>query len=260
MGWGDILMAMGDAKAVHDQTGKRIVFPEDRFFSQDTYWGAAYNNLDYITRQQDVMPGEDVIFFRNGIEITPYINWEKSSSEKMSFVPYKPKPAELKFPENLLEQLQKLNARLGEFIFIEPHVKGSFSGQNKDWGFSNFQQVVNQFDMPFVQPSYGAKLLEGVTPIQTSSFLDGAALLSIAKAGVMSEGGLMHAAAAVNVPSAVIFGGFVSPENTGYDMHKNFYSGGEPCGSLKACKHCKSAMKSIKPRKVLKKLGQILNI
>jgi len=105
-----------------------------------------------------------------------------------------------------------------------------------------------------VQPSYGAPLLNGVTPIKTSSFLDGAALLSIAKTALMSEGGLMHAAAAVNVPSVIIFGGFVSPENTGYKLHKNFYSGGEPCGSLEPCKHCVASMKKILPRKVSKKL------
>ena len=38
MGWGDILMAMGEAKAAFEETGRRIVMPEDRYFSNDTYW------------------------------------------------------------------------------------------------------------------------------------------------------------------------------------------------------------------------------
>ena len=117
--------------------------------------------------------------------------------------------------------------------------------------------MVNEVEATFLQPSYGAALLRGVTPIKTSSFLDGAAVLSIAKTAVMPEGGLMHAAAALNVPSAIIFGGFVSPENTGYEVHTNFYTGGEPCGSLEPCRHCQLAMKKINPRKVAKKIKQL---
>ena len=250
-------MAMGDAKAVHESTGKRVVMPDNRVFSGNTYWGAAYEGLEYIIRPDEVAADEEVYPFRNGIEITPYIDWPKSTKNRMHFVPYKPKPAELRFSLQVNQQLTNLKRKLGEFIFIEPHVKGSFSAKNKDWGFNNFQKVVDEVDATFVQPSYGAPLLKGVTPIKTSSFLDGAALLSIAKTAVMSEGGLMHAAAAVNVPSAIIFGGFVSPKNTGYEMHTNFFIGGEPCGSLEPCKHCQSAMKKINPRKVAKKLKQL---
>ena len=257
MGWGDILMAMGDAKAVYDKTGKRIVFPEDRVFSQDTYWGAAFEKTSYICRSKDVNENEDVIYFRNGIEITPYIDWKKSTRKKMQFVPYKPKPAELTFSLSLTKQLTEIKRQLGNFIFIEPHVKGSFSAKNKDWGFSNYQQVVNQVDAQFVQPSYGAPLLKGVKPIKTSHFLEGAALLSISNTALMSEGGLMHAAAAVNTASVVIYGGFVSPDNTGYEIHKNFYVGGQPCGSLEPCKHCEAAMKKISPRIVAKKLKKL---
>ena len=257
MGWGDILMAMGDAKSVHDETGKRIVFPEDRFFSQDTYWGAAFEKTPYICRANDVAENEEVIYFRNGIEITPYIDWKKSTREKMQFVPYKPKPAKLNFSMSLTNQLTEIKRQLGSFIFIEPHAKGSFSAKNKDWGFNNYQQVVDQVEAQFVQPSYGAPLLKGVKPIKTSHFLEGAALLSISDTALMSEGGLMHAAAAVNTASVVIYGGYVSPDNTGYEIHKNFYVGGQPCGSLEPCKHCEAAMKKISPRIVAKKLSKL---
>ena len=257
MGWGDILMAMGEARVTHHETGKRVVFPPNRVFSDNVFWGAAFEKLPYIISQNDISENEEVIHFRNGIEITPYINWEKSTKTKMQFVPYEPKAAELIFSLQVNQRLTELRRKLGEFIFVEPHVKGSFSAKNKDWGFNNFQKVVDEVDATFVQPSYGAPLLKGVTPIKTSSFLDGAALLSIAKTALMSEGGLMHAAAAVNVPSVIIFGGFVSPENTGYELHKNIYAGGEPCGSLKPCKHCVEAMKKISPRKAAKKLMQL---
>jgi len=130
MGWGDILMAMGDAKAVHESTGKRVVMPDNRVFSGNTYWGAAYESLEYIIRPDEVAADEEVYPFRNGIEITPYIDWPKSTKNKMHFVPYKPKPAELRFSLQMNQQLTNLKRKLGEFIFIEPHVKGSFSAKN----------------------------------------------------------------------------------------------------------------------------------
>lgn len=55
----------------------------------------------------------------------------------------------------------------------------------------------------------------------------------------------MHAAAAVGVPSVVIVGGFVSPDNTGYAMHTNLFVGPEPCGSARPCEHWRAAMKQI---------------
>lgn len=254
MGWGDILMAMGEAKLIHESTGQRIVMPKNRVFSRNTYWASAYSELNYIITAEEVVDDEKPYIFEEGVHLAPYINLKESNLKKLSLLKYKPKPADLIFPEDIKNQLIEIKGNLGDFIFIEPHVKASFSSNNKNWGFDNFQQVVNQIQACFVQPDYGLPILKGVKSFKTSHFLEGAALLSIANTGVMNEGGLMHAAAACHVPCAVIFGGFISPENTGYEMHKNFYAGGEPCGSLQPCKHCEVAMKKISPRIVAKKL------
>ena len=99
-----------------------------------------------------------------------------------------------------------------------------------------------------------------ITPVKTGHFLDGAGLLAISNTSLLPEGGLMHAAAALNIPSVIIFGGFSSPDNTGYDLHKNLYIGAEPCGAREYCKHCASAMKKISPRLVTKKLKSLFKI
>jgi hypothetical protein len=52
----------------------------------------------------------------------------------------------------------------------------------------------------------------------------GAALL------ISPEGGLHHAAAALGVRAVVIFGGFISPATTGYELHTNLFTGGQACG------------------------------
>ena len=46
-------------------------------------------------------------------------------------------------------------------------------------------------------------------------------MLSGARAAVLHEGGLHHAAAALGMPAVVLFGGMISPRNTGYDVHVN---------------------------------------
>jgi len=253
-------MAMGEAKDAHLNTGKRIVFPGDRYMSKGIFWGAAYERLSYIITSRDIQQGEEVVFFENGKEITPYIDWEKSTEKKAQFKKYMPKPAELKFSADTLNYLAELRETLGEFIFIEPHVKELFSAGNKSWGFTNYQEVVNRVDANFVQPYYGAPLLKGVKPVKTNHFLHGAALLSIAKTALLPEGGLMHAAAALNIPSVIVFGGFISPENTGYDIHSNIFKGLEPCGSRTPCMHCRNAMNNISPIQVAKKLNRLFKV
>jgi ADP-heptose:LPS heptosyltransferase len=84
------------------------------------------------------------------------------------------------------------------------------------------------------------------------------AVLSRTKAAVLPEGGLHHAAAALGLKCIVIYGGFISPDQTGYDLHINLFTGGTPCGSRKSCQHCKDAMAKIEPAQVFEHLKTLL--
>ena len=55
----------------------------------------------------------------------------------------------------------------------------------------------------------------------TPGFRDAAALLRGARAAVLPEGGLHHAAAAVGCRAVVLFGAFGDPRATGYAEHIN---------------------------------------
>ena len=50
-----------------------------------------------------------------------------------------------------------------------------------------------------------------------------------------------HAAAATDKNAVVIFGGHISPNITGYDIHTNIYVdiNKSPCGEKNICTHCK---------------------
>ena len=67
-------------------------------------------------------------------------------------------------------------------------------------------------------------------------------------------------AATVGSKGVVIFGGFISPEITGYDFHTNLFTGGEACGSRYSCKHCKAAMEAIEVDEVVEHMRKIINV
>ena len=93
---------------------------------------------------------------------------------------------------------------------------------------------------------------------KTPSFRHAVVALSRARLAILPEGGLHHGAAAVGVKAVVLFGGFIPPSVTGYDMHVNLTGGAEACGSLKTCEHCRAAMDAIKVDDVLKAADGIL--
>ena len=78
------------------------------------------------------------------------------------------------------------------------------------------------------------------------------AILEHAALYIGNEGGLHHAPAALGVPAVVIFGGYITPWNTGYDGHINLYADHplSPCGERLPCDHCRVCMASIKPAAV----------
>jgi ADP-heptose:LPS heptosyltransferase len=94
--------------------------------------------------------------------------------------------------------------------------------------------------------------LRGVRQIRTLTFRDAVAVLKNSALYIGPEGGMHHAAAAVDVPGVVLFGGFIPPSVTGYDTHTNLVGSDYFCGSFTACKHCADAMNSISIETVLK--------
>lgn len=150
----------------------------------------------------------------------------------------------------------------GYDIVIEPNVK-ALAPPNKDWGFERWQKLVDLApEMPWVQLGAGAtggRPLRGVRQVECPSFRHAAAALGFALALVTPEGGLHHAAAAVRLRRVVvIYGGYISPVQTGYPGQVGIFTGGEPCGWRTPCQHCAAAMAAIAPERVLAELQGLL--
>lgn len=146
-------------------------------------------------------------------------------------------------------------------VIVEPNLKPRAT-PNKDWNFNRWQALVDLApDIPWLQlGAPGSRRLSRVAYLETPSFRAAAAVLEQSIAAVLPEGGLHHAAAAVSTAAVVIFGGYISPAQTGYPDHVNIFTGQTPCGMRVPCEHCRDAMARISPDHVLARLTAMLEL
>jgi hypothetical protein len=248
MGFGDELMATGQARRAQ-QTDPRRVQILDKHGA--VRWHPLWEGNPRIAR-----PGEQGDFqtIVNGPDARPYI--AAKSPERWTWRKQECTPGELFFSGRETSFAKSYKTQ----IIIEPSLKPRAS-PNKQWGEERWQKFVRKaakagFDLAQFG---GPRPLRHVRQIWAPDFRYAAAVLANATAYVGHEGGLHHAAAALNKPAVVIFGGFISPAQTGYAMHKNLFTGGEPCGMRQPCSHCQQAMQAITPDLVLNSLMEILN-
>jgi hypothetical protein len=243
LGWGDELLASGMARGAADR-GVRIAFGDGKRIVWNTRADVIFRNNPNIARP--------------GSERSPKIEWiahYKGSRLYNRHVDnrwvwnydFKAQPGEIYFDHEEI----KARSRYGSgFVLIEPNVPLHKSvAVNKDWGFVKYQEIADRLKRDgydVAQLAYGQKLLRGVRTMGTKDFRDALAIMSRASLVICPEGGLPHGAAAVGVPAVVIFGGFIPPGVTGYDMHTNLSYGEPACGSLYECSHCQRAMSMIK--------------
>ena len=207
---------MATAHARREYTGRKIAIGSA---DHRWYWSPVFDNNPIIATPKEIRGGH-VDWIVNSAGCRPYIDYD--AMEK----PIKTAP---RFFYNEIGPLTPGEIYLsdestvtGQYIVVEPHVKDGCVSPNKSWGFDRFQSVVKSCPgIRFVQPDYGAAILEGVEPVVTKGFLNACSLIRDATGYLGNEGGLHHAAAAVDTPSVVIFGGYHSPKVTGYSNHIN---------------------------------------
>ena len=251
MGYGDDIMATGMAKGARAR-GKRIAFGDGRRI----IWGPWSEEM-FRNNPNIAPPGSE------GSEDLEWIDYYKGHRKYNSQAPgrwvwnmdYRPIPGQFFFDEN--ETLIANQFAGNSFILVEPNVPQKKSvAPNKQWPIDRWQQVVDRLSEnghQVVQFQYpGARYaLSGVSYFEASSFRNALAVLGMAKLFLGHEGGLHHGAAALIVPGVVLFGGFIPPQVTGYDIHVNLTGGATACGSLNACDHCREALDKITVKQVV---------
>jgi hypothetical protein len=253
MGAGDELMLSGEARLLQQRDPR----PVGVYRRGAPYFHWAWDHNPRFASIDDMRRGRPHQRYDLGMGRSrrPYACPVKSTAERWSWTSWRAVPGEIYFgPDE--RALAQSGAR--DFVVIEPHIKPG-APVNKDWGFARYQAVVAaRPDLPWVQFDYGRPLLRGVRPLRTRHMRQAFACLSRARAYVGPEGGLHHAAAALTIPGVVIFGGYISPASTGYDIHRNIFTGGQACGWRTPCAHCAAAMDAIAPQTVIENLEAVL--
>lgn len=238
MGHGDWIMATGQAKAHFARTGRMVAFGD----GIRAWWSEVFENNPKVCHP-DAMPAAGTFdWIRNyGKGNRPYL--ASASKDRYAFTGWRPEcPGEFFFTPAEIEA----GARHGRgFVVIESRVKPV--ARNKQWPVLRYQAVADALLIAgYRVVHFGATSeLHDVEQVDTPRFRDAAAVLANASLYIGAEGGLHHAAAALGVPGIVMFGGFISPETTGYPGHVNLFTGGKACGNRFICAHCGQAMEAI---------------
>ncbi len=246
MGIGDEIMAAAQAKKMYEKHHVPVMIV-DRIGRMRTHY--MWDGLPYILRGPQA---GRYLRLTNGADARPYV--AKKLHDRWKWKHFDLEPGEIV----LTEEEKKFAAPYAGYILVEPNVKGTNEG-NKDWGWDRWLTFTAMLPYQLLQlgPA-GTRGLPGIRFVETSSFRKACAILAVSRAFVGTEGGLHHAAAALGVPAVVIFGGFISPDITGYRMHRNLFTGGAACGMRTACEHCKEAMAAITPEMVYANLKVVL--
>ncbi len=258
MGLGDNLLASGMARGAL-ALGKRTAFGNGHTIVWDGYSERIFQHNPNIARPGDEQ-ATDLRWVQHYKGSRLYNTHDHVNDRWVWNYSFKATPGEV----FLTKAERAVGKRYGRgFVIIEPNLPRQKSASvNKDWGIPNYQAVASWLKRRgyrVLQFSYGAgkTLSGGVEHVRTTSFRDAMAIMAHASLYIGPEGGLHHAAAADKrnaadgsliaggIPAVVMFGGFIPPSVTGYDMHTNLTGGAEACGSLQPCQHCRDAMANI---------------
>jgi ADP-heptose:LPS heptosyltransferase len=253
IGVGDELMASGRARVMQLTDPRKVRV----LHNGQVRWNEVWDLNPRIARPEE-KGNFQVLEARGKDNLRPY-HTNKTDKKWTYNLSFRADRGEIYFSQAELDFGEKHKG----LVIIEPNIKLKAS-PNKQWGWERWQKLADLMRAEGITPTQflgapGAKQLNGVAVVQSPGFRYACAVIAKAKACVLPEGGLHHAAAAVNTPAVVIFGGFTPVELTGYEGHKNLgVSLGDACGLRQPCDHCSKEMAKITPEQVLRELKKFL--
>jgi ADP-heptose:LPS heptosyltransferase len=251
---GDELMAAGQARLLHQLNPQPVVIVDARGMARRH---ELWHGVPYIIQRPRGAPHHRLV---NAPGVRPYI--AAKTPERWKWKPFKPTPAEVIFTPDELAFAEPYR----DMVMIEPNGK-AIGHTNKQWVPERWGELLDVMvpsmrldDSPFVQcgPPGTHFLDEVVRHVTTPTFRHALAVLSVCRAFVGTEGGLMHGAAAVGTPAVILWSEFISPEITGYAQHRNIRHAGKPCGMRRDCPTCRASMAAISVDEVVCNLREIL--
>ena len=245
MGSGDWLMATGQIKRMYADKPAPVLVVNHLDKPQ---WNEIFHGNPKVAKYSK--PGIQRLLNSSGSR--PYIAGK--TDRKWAWRPFGPEPGEIFFTPAELAFAEPYRGK----VMVEPNGK-NIGHRNKQWDWRRWQELADLKIAPMVQCApLGGAYLTGVQNVATPSFRHAAAILSVSKAFVGTEGGLHHAAAAVGTPAVVLWSEFIEPSVTGYAMQKNIRHAGPACGMRVDCPTCRASMEAITVNEVAEALREVL--
>lgn len=240
MGIGDAVMCTGEVRKLRATDPRKVRIVDGKGKPQ---WNEVFLGNPGIANEHEV---GDFQRHLNAGGCRPYIDYSRTTRQRWVYTRgYRATPGEL-FGIAPDERGRGL-------VLIEPNIKNNAS-PNKQWGAHNWKALIATKAHRFGQMvPPGMRPIPGVEPIYTSGFREACGVMLTAKACVLPEGGLHHAAAALGLRNVVtLFGACTSPHVTGYTLHNNLFVD-DPAGLGWRIRHaaCDRAWKLITVERVL---------
>jgi ADP-heptose:LPS heptosyltransferase len=183
-------------------------------------------------------------------------------------------PTEIRTYYHPTDEERRLAAEMrpknGHPLVVVHPFSGFFAARTKQWHFANWKRLLEIIPPEIETMRFGSQD-EPATPTERGLHRDVlnadlrimAALLESADVFVGQDSGLAHLAAALGVPSVVIFTGYVPPDMFGYPQNINLapelpYA---PCWCADGCAPCKGEIctRAVQPEAVLAGILRILD-
>lgn len=249
MAYGDAIMATAKARGLHAQ-GKLAAFSVDgKTIKWTGYCEDVFKNNPNIAR-----PGAEkqsnIIWFPHYKKHFTCMHYDGIKRKYIWNYDFRVEPGEI-FHDPLGPP------PADRFVVIEPNVAWQRAANiNKDWGDGKYEKLARALiDAGYlvVQFVHGnsRRKIPGAHRISTTTFHQALGIMSQASLIIAPEGANHHAAAAVNVPAIIVWGGFSPPQTMGYANHIMLTGGAtEACGSTAPCPHCRRAFDNISVEEV----------
>lgn len=265
MGYGDVLMAAGQAQTVFDQqpSAGPVTICDG---SGRPRWHFLWSGNPAVRVPSPGDPPYRAPFILSGNGCLPYLQYPYSIHTGWRFSTTwraRDHRGRLYLTADELARGQAVRKDIGPFILVEP--PSTRRAPNRRGPLDHWLSLTGKFapNFPyrFAQLWHGhAAELPTTVKLIHADFRDACAILSAAAALVTVEGGLAHAAAALHVPTVVLWGGCVSADVLGYPEQVNLVDPDPrtPCGSLAVCDHCTQAWRRYDTADIARALTAVL--
>lgn len=258
MGFGDELVAAGQAQRLFEEFGQRVLILDTNHRPR---WHAIWEGNPVIVNPMDQLDGQAYQRLVSAPNARPYIVYPFTQETGWTFNKafhcrdYK---ARLYLTEEELSKGREARERYGPYVLIEPFTKH----ENFRWPIERWSTLVSSCkELTFVQHTHlESEFVDGAS-LESATFREACGLIASASAYVRSESGLCHAAAAIGIPQVTLFGGCMDAEVMGgYDKQICIVDEDAltPCGRWHRCEHCLKAMDRITVSQVRDALYQAL--